>query len=148
MLRNGNFFWQLDRKPRNVRYSFLQPYFIDKQEAYRHLIWTEQRRELNGGQKTGTYAVLGGEPAFANGRINYFFKLSGPSFNIDTACSSRSAAVQAACSALWAGEGRHCPSRRAGQTRQLLYMLSKGHLLSKTCHCTVWDKDAGWLLLR
>ena len=39
-------------------------------------------RELNGGQNISTYAVPGGERAFANGRINYFFKFSGPSFNV------------------------------------------------------------------
>jgi len=42
-------------------------------------------RELNAAQNIGTHAVPGGERAFANGRINYFFKFGGPSFNIDTA---------------------------------------------------------------
>ena len=101
-------------------------------------------RELNGGQNIGTYAVPGGERAFSNGRINYFFKFSGPSFNIDTACSSGLAAVQAACSALWAGEA---DTVLAGGLSVITNpdnycMLGKGHFLSKTGQCKVWDKDA------
>jgi asperthecin polyketide synthase len=101
-------------------------------------------RELNASQNISTYAVPGGERAFANGRINYFFKFSGPSFNIDTACSSGLAAVQAACSALWSGEADTViagglnvitdPDNYAG--------LGNGHFLSKTGQCKVWDKDA------
>lgn len=101
-------------------------------------------RELNGGQNIGTHAVPGGERAFANGRINYFFKFSGPSFNIDTACSSGLAAVQAACSALWAGEA---DTVLAGGLSVITNpdnycMLGKGHFLSKTGQCKVWDKNA------
>jgi asperthecin polyketide synthase len=101
-------------------------------------------RELNASQNISTYAVPGGERAFANGRINYFFKFSGPSFNVDTACSSGLAAVQAACSALWSGEADTViagglnvitdPDNYAG--------LGNGHFLSKTGQCKVWDKDA------
>ncbi|KAH6884202.1 beta-ketoacyl synthase domain-containing protein [Thelonectria olida] len=101
-------------------------------------------RELNAGQDIGTYAVPGGERAFANGRINYFFKFGGPSFNIDTACSSGLAAVHAACSALWAGEA---DTVLAGGLNVITNpdnycMLCKGHFLSKTGQCKVWDKGA------
>ncbi|KAJ5177089.1 Type I Iterative PKS [Penicillium canariense] len=101
-------------------------------------------RELNAGMNIGTYAVPGGERAFANGRINYFFKFSGPSFNIDTACSSGLAAVNAACSALWAGEA---DTVIAGGLNVItnpdnFAMLCRGHFLSKTGQCKVWDKDA------
>ena len=101
-------------------------------------------RELNGSQNISTYAVPGGERAFANGRINYFFKFAGPSFNLDTACSSGLAAVQVACSALWADEADTViagglniitdPDNYAG--------LSNAHFLSKTGQCNVWDKGA------
>jgi asperthecin polyketide synthase len=118
-------------------------------------------RELNASQNIGTYAVPGGERAFANGRINYFMKFSGPSvsfdafldhitiadtkqLNIDTACSSSAAAINAACSALWAGEvdtaiagGLNVitdPDNYAG--------LCNAFFLSKTGQCKVWDKDA------
>ena len=101
-------------------------------------------RELNGSQNISTYAVPGGERAFANGRINYFFKFAGPSFNLDTACSSGLSAVQSACSALWANEADTViagglnvitdPDNYAG--------LGNAHFLSKTGQCKVWDRDA------
>ena len=101
-------------------------------------------RELNASQNIGTYAVPGGERAFANGRIHYFFKFCGPSFNIDTACSSGLAAVNAACSSLWSGEADTVlagglnvitdPDNYCG--------LGSGWFLSKTGQCKVWDKDA------
>ena len=101
-------------------------------------------RELNGSQNISTYAVPGGERAFGNGRINYFFKFCGPSFNLDTACSSGLAAVNAACSALWSGEADTVlagglnvitdPDNYCG--------LGNAHFLSKTGQCKVWDKDA------
>lgn len=65
---------------------------------------SDDYREVNASQKIGTYGIPGTERAFGNGRINYFFNFQGPSFNIDTACSSGLAAVHAACSALWAGD--------------------------------------------
>ncbi|KAI9372093.1 hypothetical protein BJX61DRAFT_553236 [Aspergillus egyptiacus] len=101
-------------------------------------------RELNASQNIGTYAVPGGVRAFGPGRINYFFKFPGPSISIDTACSSGLAAVQVACSALWAGEvdtvlagGLNVitdPDNYAG--------LGNGHFLSKTGQCKVWDETA------
>ncbi|KAK7990459.1 hypothetical protein PG990_014739 [Apiospora arundinis] len=101
-------------------------------------------REANAGQNLGTYSVPGGERAFANGRINYFFKFGGPSFNMDTACSSGLAAVNAACSALWAGEA---DTVLAGGLNVIsnpdnYCMLGRGHFLSLTGQCKVWDKDA------
>jgi asperthecin polyketide synthase len=101
-------------------------------------------RELNASQNIGTYAVPGGVRGFTVGRINYFFKLSGPCLCIDTACSSSMAAVHAACMALWAGDvdvalagGVNIitdPDNYAG--------LGNAHFLSPTGQCKVWDKDA------
>ena len=101
-------------------------------------------RELNGSQNLGTYTVTGGVRAFTNGRINYFFGFEGPSFNIDTACSSSAAAVQAACTALWAGEA---DTVLAGGVSVITdpdnyCALGLAHFLSKTGQCKVWDKDA------
>ena len=101
-------------------------------------------REVNGGMNIGTHAVPGGERAFANGRINYFFKFGGPSFNVDTACSSGLAAVHAACAALWAGEA---DTVIAGGLSVITNpdnyaMLGKGHFLSPTGQCKVWDEGA------
>jgi monodictyphenone polyketide synthase len=51
-------------------------------------------REVNQGQEVGIYYIPGGCRAFGPGRINYFFKFSGPSYSIDTACSSGLAAIE------------------------------------------------------
>lgn len=51
-------------------------------------------REVNQGQEVSTYYIPGGCRAFGPGRINYFFKFAGPSYSIDTACSSGLAAIQ------------------------------------------------------
>ncbi|KAF2993492.1 putative PKS-like protein biosynthetic cluster [Curvularia kusanoi] len=100
-------------------------------------------RELNASQNIGTYAVPSGERGFANGRINYFFKFSGPSFNMDTACCGL-AAVNAACSALWAGD---VDTAIAGGLNVItdpdnFCQLGKGHFLSLTGQCKVWDEAA------
>lgn len=55
-------------------------------------------RELNAGQNISTYAVPGGERAFANGRINYFFKFSGPSVNVSLPSSLDIFAINRRCS--------------------------------------------------
>ncbi|KAI9880108.1 MAG: hypothetical protein M1830_005353 [Pleopsidium flavum] len=68
-------------------------------------------REVNAAQKIDTYFIPGGGRAFAPGRINYHFKFSGPSFSIDTACSSSFAAIQLACTSLWSGD---CDTAVAG----------------------------------
>lgn len=51
-------------------------------------------REVNQGQEVSTYYIPGGCRAFGPGRINYFFKFAGPSYSVDTACSSGLAAVE------------------------------------------------------
>jgi acyl transferase domain-containing protein len=51
-------------------------------------------REVNTAQEIGTYFITGGCRAFGPGRINYFFKFAGPSYSIDTACSSGLATIQ------------------------------------------------------
>ena len=51
-------------------------------------------REVNQGQEISTYYIPGGCRAFGPGRINYFFKFAGPSYSIDTACSSGLAAIE------------------------------------------------------
>ena len=54
-------------------------------------------REVNSGQNVDTYFIPGGNRAPTPGRINYHFKFSGPSFSIDTTCSSSFAAIHTAC---------------------------------------------------
>ncbi|KAL9594396.1 MAG: hypothetical protein Q9219_007055 [cf. Caloplaca sp. 3 TL-2023] len=101
-------------------------------------------REVNSGQDIGTYFIPGGNRAFVPGRISYFFRFSGPSLSIDTACSSSFAAIQAACSYLWRGE---CDTAIAGGTNVLTNPdnfagLDRGHFLSTTGNCNAFDDEA------
>lgn len=102
-------------------------------------------REVNQGQDVGTYYIPGGCRAFGPGRLNYFFKFAGPSYSIDTACSSGLAAIQVACQALWSGDidmavtgGVNILTNPDGFTG-----LSKGHFLTKGHNaCKTWDASA------
>ncbi|KAL9612230.1 MAG: hypothetical protein Q9167_003179, partial [Letrouitia subvulpina] len=101
-------------------------------------------RELNSGQDIGTYFIPGSNRAFVPGRISYFFRFSGPSLSIDTACSSSFAAIQAACSYLWKGD---CDTAIAGGTNILTNPdnftgLDRGHFLSTTGNCNAFDDQA------
>lgn len=89
--------------------------------------------------------IPGGCRAFGPGRINYFFKFSGPSFSCDTACSSSLATIQAACTSLQNGD---TDTVVAGGMNILTNSdpfsgLSNGHFLSKTPNaCKTWDREA------
>jgi iterative type I PKS product template protein len=101
-------------------------------------------REINAAQDVDTYFITGGVRAFGPGRINYHFGFSGPSLNIDTACSSSAAAMQVACSALWA---RDCDTAIVGglscmTNPDIFAGLSKGQFLSKKGPCATFDNDA------
>ncbi|KAK4248222.1 hypothetical protein C7999DRAFT_31275 [Corynascus novoguineensis] len=106
---------------------------------------SDDYREVNTAQEIGTYFITGGCRAFGPGRINYFFKYSGPSYSVDTACSSGLAAIQVACTALWNGEA---DTMVAGGMNVLTNSdafagLSNGHFLSKTPNaCKTWDSEA------
>ena len=65
---------------------------------------SDDYREVNAGQEIDNYFITGGIRAFGPGRINYHFGWEGPSYSIDTACSSSAASIQLACSALLARE--------------------------------------------
>ena len=101
-------------------------------------------REINAAQRIETFFVPGGVRAFAPGRINYHFKFSGPSYSIDTACSSGLAAVQVACSSLI---NRECDMAVSGGLNiltnpDIFAGLSRGQFLSKTGSCKVFDAQA------
>ncbi|TVY17729.1 Atrochrysone carboxylic acid synthase [Lachnellula arida] len=102
-------------------------------------------REVNSAQEISTYFVTGGYRAFGPGRINYFFKFSGPSYSIDTACSSGLATIQTACTSLWNGDTDMAVT---GGTNVLTNPdvfagLSQSHFLSKTPNaCKTWDAEA------
>ena len=101
-------------------------------------------REINAAQDIDTYFISGGVRAFGAGRINYLMKFSGPSFVIDTACSSSFAAIQLACTSLRQGE---CDTAFSGGANVLTNPdifsgLSRGHFLSRTGNCKTFDNDA------
>ncbi|KAL1861559.1 Type I Iterative PKS [Diaporthe australafricana] len=101
-------------------------------------------REVNSGQNVDTYFIPGGNRAFVPGRISYFFRFSGPSVSMDTACSSSFAAMQTACTYLWRGE---CDTAIAGGTNVLTNPdnfagLDRGHFLSTTGNCNAFDDGA------
>ncbi|THC93448.1 hypothetical protein EYZ11_007067 [Aspergillus tanneri] len=106
---------------------------------------SDDYREVNTAQEISTYFIPGGCRAFGPGRINYFFKFSGPSFSCDTACSSSLATIQAACTSLWNGDTDMVV---AGGMNVLTNSdafagLSNGHFLSKTPNaCKTWDCEA------
>ncbi|KAL8708708.1 MAG: hypothetical protein Q9220_006433 [cf. Caloplaca sp. 1 TL-2023] len=105
---------------------------------------SDDYREVNSNQEISTYFIPGGCRAFGPGRINYFFKFAGPSFNCDTACSSSLATIQIACTTLWAGDA---DTVVAGGVNVLTNSdafagLSNGHFLSKTGSCKTWDVTA------
>jgi acyl transferase domain-containing protein len=47
------------------------------------------------------YGALGTSPAMLANRISWFFDLTGPSVNLDSACSSSMMALDLACQGLW-----------------------------------------------
>lgn len=101
-------------------------------------------REINAAQEVDTYFITGGVRAFGAGRINYHFGFSGPSLNIDTACSSSAAAMNVACTALWA---RDCDTAIVGglscmTNSDIFAGLSRGQFLSKNGPCATFDNDA------
>ncbi|KAJ5908568.1 hypothetical protein N7495_001250 [Penicillium taxi] len=105
---------------------------------------SDDYREINSGQDIDTYFIPGGNRAFTPGRINYYFKFSGPSVSVDTACSSSLAAIHIACNSLWRNE---CDSAVAGGVNILTNPdnhagLDRGHFLSRTGNCTTFDDAA------
>ncbi|OLN87699.1 Conidial yellow pigment biosynthesis polyketide synthase 3 [Colletotrichum chlorophyti] len=101
-------------------------------------------REINSGQNVDTYFIPGGNRAFTPGRLNYFFKFSGPSASIDTACSSSLTAIHTACNSLWRND---CDMAIAGGTNIMTSPdnfagLDRGHFLSRTGNCNTFDDEA------
>ncbi|KAI5927308.1 beta-ketoacyl synthase [Camillea tinctor] len=100
--------------------------------------------ETNSAQNVDTYFIPGGNMAFIPGRINYYFKFSGPSYAVNTACSSSLAGIHLACNSLWRGD---IDTAIAGGTNVLTNPdmtagLDKGHFLSRTGNCKTFDDSA------
>ncbi|KAK2604195.1 hypothetical protein N8I77_007143 [Diaporthe amygdali] len=101
-------------------------------------------REYNAAENVDMYYVTGGIRAFSAGRVNYHFKWDGPSYSVDSACSSSLLAIQLACNSLRSGESNMAV---AGGSNILtgcnMYAgLSRGSFLSKTGPCKTFDIGA------
>ncbi|KAI1320993.1 polyketide synthase for naphthopyrone YWA1 [Xylariaceae sp. FL0255] len=101
-------------------------------------------REVNAGQDVGTYYIPGTNRAFTPGRINYFFKFTGPSVNADTACSSSACAIYLACNSLWSND---CDTAIADGTNVMTNPdsfagLDKGYFLCPSGNCKTFDDGA------
>ncbi|KAI9370749.1 conidial yellow pigment biosynthesis polyketide synthase [Aspergillus egyptiacus] len=105
---------------------------------------SDDYREVNSGQDIDTYFIPGGNRAFTPGRINYYFKFSGPSVSVDTACSSSLAAIHLACNSIWRND---CDAAITGGVNILTNPdnhagLDRGHFLSTTGNCNTFDDGA------
>ncbi len=93
---------------------------------------------------TGNLAHLGNDKDFPSTRISYKLNLTGPSINVQTACSTSLVAVHLACQAILAGE---CDMALAGAAtvrvpQRVGYASVKGGILSPDGHCRAFDADA------
>jgi iterative type I PKS product template protein len=105
---------------------------------------TDDYRDCNGAQNIDLYYVSGGIRAFGPGRLNYHFKWEGPSYSLDTACSSSSACIEFACKALL---NRDIDTAIAGggaiiSGSDMFSGLSRGGFLSPTGSCKTFDDGA------
>jgi acyl transferase domain-containing protein/surfactin synthase thioesterase subunit len=93
---------------------------------------------------TGALAHLGNDKDFSSTRISYKLNLTGPSINVQTACSTSLVAVHLACQAIGAGE---CDMALVGASmvrvpQRIGYRSMKGGILSPDGHCRAFDADA------
>src|SRR5260370_670130 len=93
---------------------------------------------------TGNLTHLGNDKDFPSTRISYKLNLTGPSINVQTACSTSLVAVHLACQAILAGE---CDMGLAGAApgrvpQRVGYRSVKGGILSPDGHCRTFDADA------
>jgi acyl transferase domain-containing protein/surfactin synthase thioesterase subunit len=93
---------------------------------------------------TGTLTHLGNDKDFASTRISYKLNLTGPSLNVQTACSTSLVAVHLACQGILAGE---CDMALAGAAtvrvpQRIGYTSVKGGILSPDGHCRAFDAGA------
>ncbi|KAI8625677.1 ketoacyl-synt-domain-containing protein [Xylariaceae sp. FL1651] len=90
------------------------------------------------------YAATGVDPGIISNRIGHIFNLNGPSFTINTACSSSIYALHNACNALRA---RDCEAAIVGGVNLILTVdqhmnTAKLGILSPTSTCHTFDASA------
>jgi amino acid adenylation domain-containing protein len=92
----------------------------------------------------GFQAMIANDKDFLPTRVSYKLNLKGPSFNVQTACSTSLVAVHLACQQLLHGE---CDLALAGGVTVLLpvragYLHDEGGITSRDGHCRAFDADA------
>ncbi|KAL8949407.1 MAG: hypothetical protein Q9222_004476 [Ikaeria aurantiellina] len=90
------------------------------------------------------YAATGASLAMLANRLSWFFNLSGPSMNIDSACSSSAIAIDASCQLLRSGECSMGLVAGCNLTYVHDYttLLSKMSFLSPDSRCFAFDERA------
>ncbi|HEX6903705.1 MAG TPA: amino acid adenylation domain-containing protein [Thermoanaerobaculia bacterium] len=94
-------------------------------------------------------AMLGGDKDFLATRVSYKLNLRGPSFTVQTACSTSLVATHLACRALLGGE---CEMALAGGVSATVpqvagYYYQEGGINSPDGHCRAFDAKAQGTLL-
>jgi amino acid adenylation domain-containing protein len=92
----------------------------------------------------GNQAMLGGDKDFLATRVSYKLDLRGPSFTVQTACSTSLVAVHLACRALL---GHECEVALAGGVSATVpqttgYFYQEGGIGSPDGHCRAFDAQA------
>lgn len=77
-------------------------------------------------------------------RVSYVFDLHGPSFTLDTACSSALVALHQACKSIWTNESKMAVVGGVNAILKPEWFMgfSKGGFLSPDCRCKAFDKSA------
>jgi acyl transferase domain-containing protein len=93
---------------------------------------------------TGSLEHLGNDKDFLSTRLAYKLNLTGPSLNVQTACSTSLVALHLACQSLLANE---CKMALVGAStirfpHRTGYKYSKGDILSPDGHCRPFDAEA------
>ncbi|GBE93213.1 beta-ketoacyl synthase [Nostoc cycadae WK-1] len=88
--------------------------------------------------------AIGGDKDFLSTRVSYKFNLQGPSYTVQTACSTSLVAVHLACQSLLNGE---CDMALAGGVsisalRKQGYFYKEGGIGSPDGHCRAFDANA------
>ncbi|KUJ14328.1 ketoacyl-synt-domain-containing protein [Mollisia scopiformis] len=105
---------------------------------------TDDWRESNVSQDIDVHYIPATQRAFGPGRLNYHFKWDGPSYSIDTACSSSATAIEMAYKAILNGEVDIAVAGGGNiiTGHQMYAGLSKGGFLSNTGPCKTFDSEA------
>lgn len=90
------------------------------------------------------FSVTGNLRAFVAGKVSHYFGWTGPSFTIDTACSSSAVAIHQACKALLTGECNAAVASGVNVLSNHLWFqnLVAASFLSPTGQCKPFDEKA------